>query len=73
MGGTMSIERLIIDSNDMSEWTLESAWGSGYEALDDSPRPKVLALLARGYRTKILKGKVVAPGVVGGLLMSYMR
>ena len=73
MGGTMSIERLIIDSNDMSEWTLESVGGLGYEALDDSPGPEVLALLARGYRTKILKGKVVAPGVVGGLLMSYMR
>ena len=46
MGGVVSIGRLIIDSGDMSKGNLESTGGSGYEALDDLPGPKVLALLA---------------------------
>ena len=73
MGGAMSIGRLIIDSGDMSVGTLESTGGLGYEALDDLPRPEVLALLAGGCRTEFSGRKVVAPCVVGGLLVSYLR
>ena len=73
MGGAGSIGHLIIDLGDMSEGSSESVGGSGYEALDDSPRPEVLALLA-GRRCIELSGhEVVAPGVVGGLLISYLR
>ena len=57
----MSIEHLIIDLGDMSEGSSESAGaracvateGSGCEALNDSPRPEVLALLAGGRRTEL--------------------
>ena len=81
MGGAMSIGRLIIDPGDMSEGSLEFAGaracvatgGSGCETLNDSPGPKVLALLARGHRTKLSGREVVAFGVVGGLLVSYLR
>ena len=73
MGGVVSIERLIIDSGDMLEGTSESAGSLGCEALDDSPGPEVLALLAGRHRTEISGGEVVAPGIVGGLLMSYLR
>ena len=69
----MSIERLIIDFGDMSKGNLESTGGSGYETLDDLPGPKVLALLAGGRCTELLGCEVVAPGVVSGLLISYLR
>ena len=70
MGDVMTIGRLIIDSNDMSEGNLESSGGS--EALSDSPWPKVLTLLARRRRTKLSRREVVTLGVVGGLLISYL-
>ena len=73
MGGVVSIERLIIDSGDMLEGTSESAGNSGCEALDDSLGPKVLTLLAGGHCAELSRCKVVAPGVVGGLLVSYLR
>ena len=69
MSGAMSIGRLIIDSGDRSKGTLESAGGSGCEALDDSPRPEVLAILAGGRCTELSGCEVVTPGVVGGLLV----
>ena len=77
----MSIGRLIIDSGDISKGNSESAGaracvvigGLGCEALDDSPKPEVLALLAGRRRTKLLGHEVVAPGVVGGLLISYLH
>ena len=69
----MSIGRLIIDSGDISEGNSEHAGGSGCEALDDSPGPEVLAFLAREHRIELLGCEVVALGVVGGLLVSYMR
>ena len=71
MGGAISIERLIIDSGDRSVGTSESTRGS--EALDDSPNLEVLAPLAGGRRTELLGHEVVAPGVVGGLLVLYLR
>ena len=46
--------------------------GSGCEALDDLPGPKVLTLLAGGRRTELLGREVVSSGVVGGLLVSYL-
>ena len=57
----MSIGHLIIDPGDMSEGSSESTGaracvetgGSGCEALDDSPRSEVLALLAGGHRTEL--------------------
>ena len=67
----MTIRRLIIVSGDMSEGTSKFVGGS--EALDDSLGPKVLASLARGCRTELSGHEVVAPGVVVGLLVSYMR
>ena len=70
MGGVVPIGRLIIDSNDMLEGNLESARGS--EALDDCPWLKVLALLAGGRRTELSEREVVAPGIVGGLLILYL-
>ena len=73
MVGAMSIGRLIIDSGDRSEGTSKSVGGSGCEDLDDLSGPKVLALLARGCRTELSGREVVAPGVVGGLLVSYLR
>ena len=71
IGGAVTIRRLIIVFGDMLEGTFEYVGGS--EALDDSPGPKVLALLARGCRTELSGHEVVAPGVVGGLFVSYMR
>ena len=72
MGGAVSIGRLIIDSDDMLEGNSQSVGGSGCEALNDSPGPKVLALLA-GERCIELSGyEVVTPGVVGGLPVSYL-
>ena len=61
MGDAMSIRRLMIDLGDRSVGTSESAGaracvateGSGCEALNDSPRPEVLALLAGGRRTEL--------------------
>ena len=67
----MTIRRLIIDSGDMSEGNSESAEGS--KALNDSPGPEVLALLVEGHRTELSGHEVVAHGVVGGLLVSYLR
>ena len=78
MGDVVTIGRLIIDFGDMSEGSLESAralatGGSGCGALDDSPGPKVLALLAGGRHTELSGHEVVASGIVGGLLISYLR
>ena len=61
MGGAVSIRHLIIDPDDMSEGSSESAGaradvaigGLGYEALDDSLGPEVLALLIGGRRTEL--------------------
>ena len=69
----MSIGRLIIDSDDMLEGNSQSVGGSCCEALNDSPGPKVLALLAGGCCTELSRRKVVASSVVGGLLVSYLR
>ena len=66
----MSIGRLIIESADKSEKTSEYAGGS--EAPDDSPGPKVLALLDEGLRTELSGREIVASSVVGGLLVSYL-
>ena len=57
----MSIWCLMINPGDMSEGSSEFAraracvatGGSGCEALDDSPRSEVLALLAGGHRTEL--------------------
>ena len=68
MGCVVTIGRLVIDSGDMSEGNSESTGGS--EALDDSPGPKVLVFLAGGRCTELLRLEVVAPRVVGGLLIS---
>ena len=73
MGGAVSIGHLIIDSDDMSVGTSESAGGSGCEALDDSLGPEVLTLLVGGRRTEFSGREVVAPCVVGGLLVSYLH
>ena len=81
MGDAVTIGCLIIDSGDMSEGSSKSAraWacvaigGSGCGALDDSSGLEVLALLAGGRRTKLSGCKVVALGVVGGLLISYLH
>ena len=78
MGDAVTIGRLIIDFGDMSEGSLESARalateGSGCGALDDSPRPEVLTFLTGGRRTALSGREVVTPGVVGGLLVSYLR
>ena len=72
MGGAVSIGRLIIDSDDMSKGTSKSAGASGCEALDDWPGPEVLTLLVGGHRTKLSRREVVTPGVVGGILVSYL-
>ena len=69
----MSIGRLIIDSSDMSKGSSECVGGSSCEALDESLGPKVLALLAGGHHTELSGHEVVAPGLVGGLLISYLR
>ena len=54
MGSAVYSGHLIIDPSDMSEGSLvKSTGGSGCEALDDSPRPKVLAILAGGRRTEL--------------------
>ena len=61
MGSAVSIGLLIIDPGNMSKGSLESVGaracvatgGSGCEALDDSPRSEVLALLAGGHRTEL--------------------
>ena len=72
MGGAVSIGRLIIDSDDMLEGNSQSVGGSGCEALNDSPGPKVLALLDEGLRTELSGREIVASSVVGGLLVSYL-
>ena len=61
MGGVVSIWCLMINPGDMSEGSSEFAraracvttGGSGYEALDDSPGPEVLAFLAGGRRIEL--------------------
>ena len=73
MGSAVSIGLLIIDSSDMLEGNSESVGGSGCEALDDLPGLEVLALLVGRHRTELSRREVVAPSVVGGLLVSYMR
>ena len=70
MGSVVTIGHLIIDFGDRSVGNSVSARCS--EALDDSLGPEVLALLARGRRTELSGLKVVGPGVVGGLFVSYM-
>ena len=71
MGDAMSIRRLMIDLGDRSVGTSESAGGS--RALDDSLGFEVLAILAEGRCTELSRREVVAPRVVGGLLVSYLR
>ena len=71
MGDVVTIRRLIIDSGDKSIGNIESIRCS--EALDDSPRPEVLAVLAGKRRTELSGREVVAPEVVGGLLISYLH
>lgn len=71
MGGVVTIGLLIIDSGDRSIGNSESV--GCLKALDDSPRPEVLTLLAGGRRTELSGNEVVAPGVVGGLFVSYLR
>ena len=73
MGSAVSIGLLIIDSSDMLEGNSESVGGSGCEALDDLPGLEVLARLVGRHRTELSRREVVAPSVVGGLLVSYMR
>ena len=81
MGGAMSIARLIIDPGDITEGNSEFAGaqacvaigGSGCEALDDSLGPEILAFLAGGRRTELWGCEAVAPCVVDGLLVSYLR
>ena len=73
MGGAVSIGRQIIDSGYKSEGTSESARALGYETLDDSLGPEVLALLAGGHHTELSRSEVVALGVIGGLFVSYLR
>ena len=63
----MTIEHLIINSGNRSVGNLVSV--GCLEALDDSPGPEVLALFAGGRRTELSGREVVAPGVVGGLLV----
>ena len=70
MGSVVTIGCLIIDFGDMSEGNSESAGGS--EALDDSLGLEVLAFLAGRSRTELSGHEVVAPRVVGGLLISYL-
>ena len=70
MSGVVTIGRLIIDSSDRLVGNSESAGCS--EALDDSLGPEVLALLVGGRRTELSGCEVVTPGVVGGLLISYL-
>ena len=61
MGSVVSIARLIIDPGDISEGNSKSTGAracvaigsSGYEALDDSLGPEVLAFLAGGRRTEL--------------------
>ena len=61
MGGAMNIKLLIIDPGDMLEGSSKSVGararvatgGSGCEALDDSPGPEFLALLARGCHIEL--------------------
>ena len=61
MGDAVSIRRLILDPGDMLEESSKSIGaracvairGSGCEALDDSPGPEVLALLAEGRRIEL--------------------
>ena len=57
--------------DDKVEGNSESAGGS--EVLESSLGPEVLAFLAGGRRTKLLRREVVALRVVGGLLVSYLR
>ena len=74
MGDAVSIGCLIIDAGDRLVGTSEeSVGGSGCEALDDLPGLEVLALLVGRHRTELSRREVVAPSVVGGLLVSYMR
>ena len=75
MGGVVSIECLIIDPGDMSEWSSKSVevWGSSCEALDDSLGLEVLAFLVGGHCTKLWGREVLALSVVAGLLISYLR
>ena len=62
-------------SSDMSEgrWESTRARGLGYEGLDDSPRPEVLAFLAGVQRTELSGREEVTSGVVSGIRVSYLR
>ena len=71
MGGAVTIGGLIIDSGDRSVGNLESVGCS--EALNDSPGPEILALLAERRCSKLSRREVVVPGIVGGLLDSYLH
>ena len=75
MGGAVTIGHLMMASGDMPEgrWELAGARGSGCEGLDNSPRPKVLALLVGVRRTELSRHEEVASGVVDGLRILYLR
>ena len=75
MGGTITIGRLMMAFGNMSKgrWELAGARGLGYEGLDDSPRPEVLALLAGVRRTKLSGCEEVTSGVVDGIRVLYLR
>ena len=73
MGGVLTIGHLIIDSDNMLGGNSECTGGLGYEALDDSLGLEVLTLLVGGRHTELSGREVVAPSVVGGLLISYLH
>ena len=75
MGGMVTMGLLMMASGDMPEgiWESVGALKLGCEGLDDSPRPKVLALLAEVWRAELLGHEEVTPSVVGGLRVSYLR
>ena len=60
----MTIGHQVIDSDERSVGRSVSVGVS--EALDDSPGPKVIVLLAGGHRTELSGCEV------GGLLVSYL-
>ena len=66
---------LMMASGDMPKgrWESVRARWSGCEGLDDSSRPKVLALLVGVWRTKLSRCEEVTPGVVDGLRVSYLH
>ena len=70
MDGAVIIGLLIMASGEISEgrWESVGAQGLNYECLEDSPGPKVLALLAVVRHVELSEG-----GEVGGLCVAYLR